>query len=128
MNRCPTSPPPPSAWRPSRPPGRSSPCLTGREKTHAFAPRPPELPAASLRQHARCEQATPPASRVLVLNAAGGGGGGGSPLGWLPIEDWKRNEWKGPFARRVRPALEAAGIENLRIVRDCMHSLATSRD
>jgi len=72
--------------------------------------------------------ATPPASRVLVLNAAGGGGGGGSPLGWLPIDDWKRNEWKGPFARRVRPALEAAGLENLRIVRDCMHSLATSRD
>jgi len=72
--------------------------------------------------------ATPPASRVLVLNAAGGGGGGGSPLGWLPIDDWKRNEWKGPFARRVRPALEAAGLGNLRIVRDCMHSLATSRD
>jgi len=113
MNRCPTSPPPRSAWRPSRPPGRSSPCRTGREDTRL---RPPTARVACRvsSQHARCEQATPPASRVLVLNAAGGGGGGGSPLGWLPIDDWKRNEWKGPFARRVRPALEAAGLENLR--------------
>jgi len=113
MNRCPTSPPPRSAWRPSRPPGLSSPCRTGREDTRL---RPPTARVACRvsSQHARCEQATPPASRVLVLNAAGGGGGGGSPLGWLPIDDWKKNEWKGPFARRVRPALEAAGLENLR--------------
>ena len=69
----------------------------------------------------------PPAARVLVLNNAGGGSGG-PPLGWLPIADWKQNSWKGPFAQRTRAALEAVGLQNLRIVRDCLNSLANSHD
>lgn len=68
-----------------------------------------------------------PDARVLVLNAPAGGNSA-QPLDWLPIHDWKQNSWKGPFASRVHEALGAASIPNLRIVRDCMHSLATSKD
>lgn len=69
-----------------------------------------------------------PDARVLVLNTAAGETPA-QPLAWLPIQEWKKeNSWKGPFALRVHEALEAAGVPNLRIVRDCMHSLATSKD
>jgi len=71
--------------------------------------------------------AAPPEARVLVLNAAAGQRAG-PPLGFLPIDDWEQKSWKGPFASRVHDALEAKGVINLPIVRDCMHSLATSRD
>ena len=68
-----------------------------------------------------------PDARVLVLNSPASEKSG-PPLGWLPINDWKQKSWKGPFASKVHIALEAAGTSNLRIVRDCMHSLATSHD
>ena len=66
--------------------------------------------------------------RVLLLQ---GGDQGGEPLSWLPLADFKSKQWKGPFAQRVQRALQAtmhlSGAQ-LDIVKDCMHSLATSHD
>ena len=68
--------------------------------------------------------------RVLLLQ--GGAAARGEPLDWLPLDDFRSKSWKGGFARRVQRALERQeprlSSSQLEIVKDCMHSLATSRD
>ena len=68
--------------------------------------------------------------RVLLLQ--GGAAAQGEPLDWLPLDDFRSKSWKGGFARRVQRALERQeprlSSSQLEIVKDCMHSLATSRD
>ena len=68
--------------------------------------------------------------RVLLLQ--GGAAGQGELLGWLPLDDFRSKAWKGKFARRVQRALEQQeprfSPAQLDIVKDCMHSLATSKD
>ena len=68
--------------------------------------------------------------RVLLLQ--GGAAAQGELLGWLPLDDFRSKSWKGGFARRVQRALERQeprlSSSQLDIVKDCMHSLATSRD
>ena len=69
--------------------------------------------------------------RVLVLS---GGDSDGAPLGWMPLDDVSRDAWDSSFARSARALLEAPppglGLDaaRMRVVKDCMHSLATSKD
>tara|TARA_B110001452_G_scaffold69373_1_gene55961 strand:+ start:954 stop:3251 length:2298 start_codon:yes stop_codon:yes gene_type:complete len=76
--------------------------------------------------------------RVLVLQGGGKGGGGGAldPFAWLPLDSFRHKRWDSPFAGRVRKALQGqsgrAGLTltdtQLGILKDCMDSLATSKD
>ena len=69
--------------------------------------------------------------RVLSLT---GDAAGGDPLQWIPLEGFERRRWaESPFPRRVHGVLQAKpGLaldgEQMRIVKDCMSSLATSKD
>ena len=72
-----------------------------------------------------------PASRVLALG--GEGQTEASLLDWLPLEGFKNKAWRGPLPQAVKAALQPAGggglsDSQLGIVKDCLQSLATSRD
>ena len=72
-----------------------------------------------------------PASRVLALG--GEGQTEASLLDWLPLEGFKNKAWRGPLPLAVKAALQPAGggglsDSQLGIVKDCLQSLATSRD
>ena len=78
-----------------------------------------------------------PAARVLTLRGSGGRGGDESvPLGWLPLGGFRTLEWKAPWPRRVEAALRApraaGGLAlsegQVRIVKTCLRSLATSKE
>jgi len=83
---------------------------------------------------ARRSGAVLPTERVLVLTGGDGGDTAlGTALGWLPI-DGLSGSWDGAFAQRVRAQLEAPppglalDAERMTVVKDCMRSLATSKD
>jgi hypothetical protein len=69
-------------------------------------------------------------ARVLKLT----GSGRSDPLDWLSLDGFKDKRWRTPLPARVEAALRAhsAGMgfnaSQISIVKDCMHSLATSRD
>ena len=74
-------------------------------------------------------------ARVLKLTSARSSG---DPLEWLPLTGFSDKSWSRRIQSRVAAALTstAAGVpaalglnaSQLTIVKDCMHSLATSRD
>ena len=74
-------------------------------------------------------------ARVLKLTSARGTG---DPLEWLPLTGFSDKSWSRRVQSRIAAALTstaagvpaALGLNNtqLTIVKDCMHSLATSRD
>jgi hypothetical protein len=73
-----------------------------------------------------------PSTRVLLLRTTSGGG---VPLSWLPLDGFERKRWGADYQRRVADALRAeapTGLElsrsQLGIVKDCLQSLATSKD
>ena len=67
-----------------------------------------------------------------MLLLQGGAAAQGEPLDWLSLDDFRSKSWKGGLARRVQRALERQeprlSSSQVDIVKDCMHSLATSRD
>ena len=73
-----------------------------------------------------------PTARVLRLHEAAES----NPLDWLPLEDFKATRWQSGLPRRVGDALQGtqppAGLglapAQMKIMKDCMQSLATSRD
>ena len=74
------------------------------------------------------------AQQVLVLRGDGGRGGV-EPLDWIPLGGFRTLEWRAPFPRRVESVLSAPrprglglSASQLRIVRTCLKSLATSRE
>ena len=78
-----------------------------------------------------CEIGT---NRVLPDRINGGEGQTeASLLDWLPLEGFKNKAWRGPLPMAVKAALQPAGggglsDSQLGIVKDCLQSLATSRD
>lgn len=73
-----------------------------------------------------------PDARVLVLTGAESGPT--DPLEWLPLTGFEDKRWGAEYQRRVRDVLRGAppGMElskgQVRIVKDCMQSLAKSKD
>lgn len=73
-----------------------------------------------------------PDATTLVLRAPPGSSG--EPLGWMPINDFKSKRWDVTSLARLAEALRAPepglglSASQMGIVKDCMHSLATSKD
>mmetsp|Transcript_32670 Transcript_32670/g.76180 ORF Transcript_32670/g.76180 Transcript_32670/m.76180 type:complete len:199 (+) Transcript_32670:72-668(+) len=74
-------------------------------------------------------------SQRVVLVQPGGGASQAGLLEWLPMEAFKDPGWTQPFPSRVASMLQAEAptghaLSNaqLRIVKDCLQSLMTSRD
>ena len=71
-----------------------------------------------------------PAARVLRLSASALG----DPLEWLSLDGFQDKSWRGSWPTRVAAALQdrqsGLGLDRpqMQIMKDCMHSLATSRD
>ena len=92
--------------------------------------------AAAAGGEARVAELAPPHEAVArekrVLLLQGGAAAQGEPLDWLSLDDFRSKSWKGGLARRVQRALERQeprlSSSQVDIVKDCMHSLATSRD
>ena len=93
-------------------------------------------PHATPPPRSSCSLAAPGASRRRRWRRRGARRAAGTPLGWVPLGGFRTLEWRAPFPKRVEAALRAPrqagglglGEAQVRIVKTCLKSLATSKE
>ena len=100
------------------------------EPTHARGARGAEM----LIHYAGVEADASRLASARVLRLSSSSAAGGDPLGWLPLDGFFDKGWRRGLPARVEAALRAAvpsmgfNTSQVNIFKDCMQSLATSRD